>query len=159
MSFDYSIAYHCHCSIELNSGVSITLKSLTQRMTYAGLLAGIPTSQLNHKLIQGVLENSGRTSGMTGNKPFLVQPRRRDFLRQPGDMDSSRSDGRTAEWLPMITCIGEFHSSAPASNPDMDASSLTIVWFQDEYAVPIAEVVMDSIKCIDWNSHADDFEC
>jgi hypothetical protein len=32
------------------------------------------------------------------------------------------------------------------------------LWLQDDDAMPISEAVLQSIKAIDWNSHAFDFE-
>ncbi|MFO1483676.1 MAG: hypothetical protein U1F71_10000 [Verrucomicrobiaceae bacterium] len=155
MSLDYAAAYHCHCSIELNAGVSITLKSLTQKLTYGGLLDGIPTAKINRDLIHNIIE----CLEASGSKPLLIQPGSKNFLRQPGDMDSIRFGRPAADWLPMITCIGEFHSSLPVRSPNMDASCLTVVWFQDEFAMPVSETVLESIKCIDWSVQASDYEC
>ena len=60
--------------------------------------------------------------------------------------------------MPVITCIGMFESISPARNPDMHASCLAIVWYQDDYAMPISQVVLESIKSVDWTSLALDFE-
>jgi hypothetical protein len=60
--------------------------------------------------------------------------------------------------MPMIVCIGQFHCTSPAKDPKMDASSMTVVWLQEDFAMPISESVLESMKNIDWKLHACDFE-
>ena len=55
--------------------------------------------------------------------------------------------------MPVITCVGEFESSR-ISDKNMDASALSIIWLQDDYAMPISKAALESIKSIDWESHA-----
>jgi hypothetical protein len=159
MSLDYNVAYHCHCTLSLNCGSSITLKSLTQEMTYIGLLEGVPSSEMNDRIIQSTIDRVRKSPGLPERAPFVIPPTRRDFFRKQGDMARAlQFPGRTVEWLPVITCIGMFESILPAKNRNMHASGLTIVWFQDEYAMPISEIALGSIKSIDWASQAFDFE-
>jgi hypothetical protein len=87
MSLDYSASYHCHCSITLAYGVSVTLKSLSQSMTYGGLLEGVPTARMNDRMLQGTIDEARQIPAMLGSAPFLVQPQRRDYLRSEGDME------------------------------------------------------------------------
>jgi hypothetical protein len=58
----------------------------------------------------------------------------------------------------MITCIGRFESTSPAKNLEMDGSLLTVIWLQDDFAMPISDAAMEAIKAIDWASHAFDFQ-
>jgi hypothetical protein len=39
----------------------------------------------------------------------------------------------------------------------MDGSQLVLLWFQEEFGV-IDEPALDSLKTVDWNSKATDFE-
>jgi hypothetical protein len=86
----------------------------------------------------------------------LIHPVRRDYLREPGDMSDSRSRGRIPEWLPMIRCFATFESSFPVRDKNCDGSSLNVVWFQDDFAFPIRDVV-SKLESIDWDSLATDF--
>lgn len=168
MSLDYESAYHCHSSITLDCGPSIVLKSIRQSMTYRGLIEGVPDSDLNQIRMESAREE-GRKLSVNRTAPYLILPPRRDYFRSPGDMDTMGLEGgeqgflpsafqrRKPEWLPLITCIADFQSVS-SKNPSMDGSSLAMVWFQDEYALPIAEPVLKSIKGIDWHAHAIDFE-
>jgi hypothetical protein len=90
MSLAYESAYHCRCSISLSCGTRITLKSLTQRMTYGGLLEGTPTSDLNDDLLRNAVDRACKDPTMHGHVPFVVPPARRDFFREPGDMTRAR---------------------------------------------------------------------
>ena len=164
MSLDYESAYHCHSSITLDCGVTIVLKSIRQSMTYRGLLEGVPNSDLNRQRVDSAC-GEGRKLSINQAKPYLIRPECRDYLRTPGDMDALGERGgllsafrrRKPEWMPVVTCIADFECMT-AKNPKMDASSLVIVWFQDEYAMPISEAALRSIKGIDWHAHAVDFE-
>ena len=51
-----------------------------------------------------------------------------------------------------------FESAPTAKNRKKHASTLTIVWLQDDYALPISPACMNAIKEIDWDSHAFDFD-
>src|SRR6516225_9726749 len=101
MSLEYRNAYHCHCAISLNRGTRITLKSLTQQMTYGGLLEGTPTSRLNDEILRGLTDRVRKDPLMPGHVPFLIPPARRDFLREPGDMARIQRDKWIPEWMPV----------------------------------------------------------
>lgn len=64
--------------------------------------------------------------------------------------------GRIPEWLPMITCMATFYSSFPARDKNSDGSALNVVWFQDDFAFPIRDVV-SKLESIDWDALATDF--
>jgi hypothetical protein len=155
-SLEYDDVYHCHCSISVVCGRKIRLKSLKQEMTYAEVLMGVPNSRVNDRNLQGAVDRVQNPWGRPGHAPFLIAPERRDYLRVLGDMAALRRDHWIPEWMPVITCVGEFESSR-ISDKKMDASALTIIWLQDDYAMPISIAALDSIKCIDWASHAFDF--
>jgi len=104
---NYEVAYHLHCRIDLDSGIRIRLYELNQVQTYEGLLAGVPSSFLNDRQIEGAMEMA-RTRFRS--EPTLIEPPRRNFLREPGDMDSPKRR-HSPEWLPMICCIGRFKST------------------------------------------------
>ena len=148
MTLSYAPAYHCHCRLTLHSGMEITLKSLVQHMTYGGLIEGFPCRKWNDRILESLGTAPGRV---------LIPPPRRNFLRQPGDMDDLSGGSRVPEWLPMIQCQGEFTSPFPVSAAG-DGSSLTVVWFQDEYAMPMDSSVEEAIRALDWTSVARDFE-
>jgi hypothetical protein len=157
MSLDYNNAFHCRCSISLPGERRITLKSLTQELTYGGLLVGTPTSEINDRKLQSTIDRVSKEAAALGHAPFLVPPARRGFLREPGDMATIQRGSRIPEWMPAVTCIGRF-DSLPAKDRRMHGSQLVIVWLQDDYALPISQSALQAIRGIDWTSHAVDFE-
>ena len=161
---EYNQAYHLTCSLILDSSRSVVLKHLDQSQTYAGLLEGTPNKKANEWGIEADMKRASEYPQTIG-KPHLVEPVRRDYLRAPGDMDTIRERtsklppewGRNPEWLPLVRCIGCFQSNAISGSP-MDASFLTVVWYQDEFAMPVAQHILNAIKSLDWDSLATDTE-
>lgn len=153
---EYSHAYDQRCQITLHGGRTITLEEIRLRQTYTGLLEGVPNTEFNDDIVREAVE-AARETCSKGTEPFLIEPTRRDNVRSPGDKSDGRMGDRTPEWLPMVRCIGMFKSTTPAKNKEMDASSLTIVWFQDDFTPVIGEEIIRSIKAIEWDSVAHDY--
>lgn len=159
MELEYNLAYHLRCQLKLRSGRTITLTALEQEMSYAGLLEGTPDAEANDWYIEASLRAAQRLC-VDGAKPHLISPPRRDYLRQPGDMRQivERSPHRTPEWLPMVRCIGSFKDVFTARDHNRDLSVLVVVWFQDEYALPIEEPALEQLLSLDWDSLAVDVD-
>lgn len=161
MELRYNGAYHLHCQLPLRSGRTITLEALDQQMTYAGLGAGPPSVESNDSRIEHALREAGRYC-IAGTKPHLLPPPRRNYLREPGDsrlvVERSPNPRRVPEWLPMVRCIGSFKDVVKARDPDKDLSLLTVVWFQDEYALPVLEPALSQLLAIDWELLAVDID-
>ena len=156
MSLEYDVSYHLHCRLTLSSGRSIVLTLLHQEKS--SLIEGVPFKELNDHIVRGAVALPARY-GIQVPNAYLVPPARRDYLRVPGDMNGVRAMGnRDPEWLPIVSCVGVFRSSGPARDPDKDFSCLTVVWFQDEFAMPIAEPVLAHLKEIAWEDLAQDAE-
>lgn len=127
------------------------------------MLEGTPNKQMNESTIQWAMDNARRDSISLGD-PYLIEPERRDFLRDPGDMqtvvdrqcDRPLEMRHIPEWLPQIECIGVFRSIPAARNKSKDASSLTIVWYQDEFGFDPRAVIQ--LRSLDWEKHATDFD-
>jgi hypothetical protein len=157
MDLEYDASYHLNCRLTLTCGRSVLLAELHQWMTYAGWLEGVPSCEWNDWKIKGALERARRYG--QGFPPHLIPPQRRDYLRHPGDMETSRAlRGLPAEWLPMVTCIGVFRDVVPARDKSMDQSYLTVVWYQDEFALPITDAVLDQLRALDWETLATDVQ-
>jgi hypothetical protein len=156
----YEEAYNLHCGLRLSSGRSVTLSSLRQSRTYLGLVEGLPDTKSSEFFIRNALKKAEEDSHPR-SKPVLLPPPRRDYFRTPGDMAEAKRGAfadRNIEWLPLVTCVGEFESSSPARDPEMHASTLTVVWFQAEWAMPIDPAALEAIKKLDWDRLATDFE-
>ncbi|HLH30013.1 MAG TPA: hypothetical protein VKY31_02345 [Terriglobia bacterium] len=153
MSLLYDSSYNLHCQLMLKSGRRITLDGLQQEMTYAGLLEGTPNAEFNKEIVQTALRKAQTVAFHC--TPHLIEPTRRDYFRTPGDMSSVR---RLPEWLPLVTCIGSFKGGRPVRDPKKDISVLTVLWFQEEYALPILEPALSHLVALDWDSLAVDIE-
>jgi uncharacterized protein (TIGR02996 family) len=153
----YEPAYHMNCELPLRSGRTITLQELDQQMTYIGLLAGVPNREMNDHTIADALREAQRFC-VADARPHLIPPPLRDYFREPGDMQriTARFPDHVPDWLPMVRCIGSFKDVVKARDPNRDLSVLTVVWFQDEYALPILEPALSQLRELDWDSLATD---
>ena len=132
------------------TGRWLWLHELRQHNIYAGQLEGIPNREMNRRAIDRLMEaERGR-----GSEPYLLHPQERP-IAGPVPSLYDRLGGAAA--IPSIACIGQFDSS-PARDQDRHASSLTVVWFQDEFAFPIDPAIREQIRAIDWEKHATDFD-
>jgi hypothetical protein len=144
----------------LKSGRAITLETLDQQMTYAGLVDGLPRSRFNDRLIESAMRDAERYC-VVGTLPHLIPPPRRNYLWEPGDMQPvvAQSGGaHVPEWLPEVRCIGAFKDVVKVRDPSRDLSVLVVVWFQDEYALPIREPALSQLLELDWESLATDID-
>ncbi len=140
--------------IKLSCGRRIHLEELCQYRTYRGLLEGLPTKWLNREIIGRAKENVAKKLWSPGT-PFLIQP-----VETPMDVPKERWFRHEEDWqpvqIPEIVCIAEFTSYDPARDGDEDYSYLNLVWFQNEFALPIDPGVEEQIRGIDWNGVASD---
>jgi hypothetical protein len=132
--------------IKLTSGHTITLESLSQEKTYANLLEGLPRAKFNDEIIERWRKEAVKSEHQ---RVVLINP-----VRRPGPTKFS-TPGDDAAWgpienLPQIVCVGMFQSSRPVRKQQAHFSLLNIVWFQDQFALPIDAGVMAQIAKLDW---------
>jgi hypothetical protein len=87
------------------------------------------------------------------HRAWLVPPVERPIKLRP---DQTYPLGSPAE-PPRVTCIGRFQSSSTRKNDPARYSELTIVWLQDEFALPIDPSVLEKIG-LNWHSLASNFD-
>lgn len=131
--------------IKLRSGGTIGCQSLQQHSTYAGLLEGLPTRQMNQRTIESLLKTE-RERGWWVGEPYLVPPVVR-LIEYPGGGQYPFGD---PEALPGVACVARFVAHAP----NACTAELTVIWFQDVFAFPIAPHVREHLEGIDWTSKA-----
>jgi hypothetical protein len=149
---NYNIAYHLRCELGLRTGRRVTLHDLHQSMTYSGWMEGVPWTEINDRKVEAALR-------IPGTRPLLIPPVRRTYLRTIGDMDGQTGFlGKAAEWLPMVTCVGTFQDTQPVRELTKNLSILSVVWFQDEFAMPIEPDVLEQLRAIDWEEAAEDID-
>jgi uncharacterized protein (TIGR02996 family) len=138
--------------IRLASGRWIYLNSLRQERVYAGLLEGLPTRDLNQGIIDRLVEGERRAHPHDELPPLLLTPEQRPIKHSKREYYPF---GEPAQ-LPEFSCVGHFISHSPARNMGMMMSTLTVIWFQDEFAPPIGPDVWPQFRAIDWDQHAED---
>lgn len=131
----------------MRSGRSILLREFRQWNFYRGLIQGIPDSESNRADVERIV---ARERESQNEEPYLIPPIERVVERE-------ESHGLTRGFLPTIACVARFVSCDAARDPtNRMASALTIIWFQDQWAFPIAPGAREQIRAIDWEQHAHD---
>ncbi len=144
-------------SVELITGRKINLQNLEQHRTYSGMLEGLPSPELNDRIIECLVSSHTRYE----EAPLVIHaPRGLEHLHEDEKPAFERSR-LNPEILPCITCIGSFESNEPTArgaveDEDACASRVKLIWFQDEWAMPIAPEIIEKIKAFDWDSLAYD---
>jgi hypothetical protein len=157
MDLVYDTAFHLRSEVTLAGGQRVILHALHQWLTYGGWLEGRSSREWNDRIIAGSLRTAERYCAV-GAKPVLIPPERRPYLRDPSEVTRNREYYRhEPEWLPVVTCVGVFQGSL-ARDQSKHIGVLTVVWFQREYAPPIAEPSAEHLGRLDWASLATDVE-
>ena len=134
----------------LKCGRYIKLGLLRQTRTYGGLLAGYPYKRMNDRMIERTLSEASRIA-LRGGKALLLAPAiRSNLANQDGVLGPEES-------LPKITTIARFDSDGLTGTDSEQYSSLTVVWFQDEFGVPTDPRILEQLRAIDWNRAAQDW--
>lgn len=128
--------------IRLHDGRTIALTSLLQSRTYEGLIEGLPTVEMNQRIIDSVIHQA---KTQWHDVPLLIEP-----VGEPIKTSRPYPFGHTVS-IPSIQCISRWTSSFE-SQGDLDGfSSLTVVFFQDSFAMPIAPEIISRIVECDWD--------
>lgn len=139
--------------ISLNSGRIITLTNINQSYVYEGLLAGLPDAESNRELIEQFLRDAKTLFTDASSEPVLLEPVTYE-IELPEVLKGRKI---VHERIPYVSCTAFFISEPTNKNKEADASHCTIVWFQDELAMPIDAAIMERIKAFDWEEHAVDY--
>ena len=134
--------------IELFSGRTISLERIQAFYTYSGLLEGLPTKKMNDHTIKN--DPSKAKKAMFTTKCVTL-----NAVQTKIPYEGRWPFGKPYS-LPPITCYARFGSSP--IDDEFHGSDLAIVWYQDSFPLPIDEGVIGSIKALDWNELARDFE-
>jgi hypothetical protein len=131
----------------LRSGRAVELDSLRQWRP-GGPLDGAPTAEMNDQSVNDVLATFG-----AGEGSYLVPPKQRPVSQSRPESES----WRTPMTLPQVVVVAEFVSTTPTggiNESGWDQSRLTVIWYQDHWALPIDDEVLAHILALDWNSLA-----
>lgn len=137
-------------TILLHSGIEVEVEEIWQIRTYAGVVVGRPTPEQVIETALALL--SAKISGGSDSAVVLFNALR----GVPWSPSCSPSNIKPTKKMPYITCAAVLCGPAPARNKDADYSVLTVLWFQNEWAFPIAKNIENRIRRLDWPRLAKD---
>lgn len=142
--------------ITLNSGRIITLHEIYQDLTYSGLLEGFPNKLTNKEIVPNAIKTA-KQKLYDVTIPHIVHPAENPINIKLSDWTKKYYehlgiDGPSE--FPRIKCIANFESDCV--NNDYCFSYLTIIWFQNDWVLPIDKNIIKKIKAIDWDKKAID---
>ncbi len=133
--------------IDINK--EVTIRKISQWQTYSGLLEGFPTIELNARILSDAKEYARNYCGL--EEIYLIEPQQK-IIEYEGKYPFG-----TPSALPGITCIALLRYYKAVRDEKMDFSCLGIIWFQEDYAFPIDQNILDKIKIIPFTSIAGEF--
>lgn len=122
--------------IALASGGTIQMHSLRQWLVYSGILEGLPTREMNNRMIDALRR---KARDRTGHEPFLIDPTQESI-----EYDGKYPFGEPA-LLPPVGCEADFVQSGGGYE-----MRLTVIWFQHDYAFPLDPEVERALVGLDW---------
>jgi hypothetical protein len=128
----------------------VRMSGLYQWPTYAGLLEGLPTDKMNERILNEIAEDAKR------HIPYCDAVYVIEAEQKPIEYEGKYPFGKPMS-LPGIVCVTNLTCSDTVRDKNMDASHLTIVWFQENYAFPIDVEIREKIMQIPWSKVAEDF--
>lgn len=129
-------------TVTLASDNSISLDSLYIERTYAGLLEGFPTSEMNARILA---DAASKMTPLWGARATHVIPPVTIQIR-----------GRTI--FPELMYFAWLSSNTPIK-PEFMGSELVVVWFASERVdVPISTIVSEALRDLPWARLAQDFD-
>jgi hypothetical protein len=127
----------------------VTIKRIKQWHIYDGLLEGLPTTRMNNRILADVKEDAKKFCGL--DEIYLIEPQ-----QTPIPYDGKYPFGEPAS-LPSVACIIELWHYTTFRDDKKDFSSLGIIWFQNDYAFPIDEEIIEKIKQIPFSKICGEF--
>jgi hypothetical protein len=137
---------------KLQSGRLVMLQELRQRVTYEGLLNGLPTAEKNKALVKRLLTDQSLQP--YGTAPVLLPFVERLIELPPGE----EYPFGTPSALPSVTVIARFTSISPTLSGKGDASGLVVLWFQEAFSFPPSAETLSQLGVVDWEQHAGNYE-
>ncbi|MFF3013036.1 hypothetical protein [Streptomyces sp. NPDC057939] len=137
--------------LNLTSGRAAVIADIRLTSTYGDMLEGYPFSRLNDMKLSALLHQATRAFP---DHPVHVVPPRRDLPDLPAGAFGP------VETLPPVAVIALLTSEPvdPAHSDVSFYSALTVVWLQDEPAIPSGDTAAPSLLALPWTDLAQDYE-
>jgi hypothetical protein len=128
----------------LNSGRNIKLMYLKQELYGEEWVMGYPTRESNRQYMDAYLKETREDYGVTVH---LIKP-----------VETPTAHPESYSFLPSVVCTARFRSLRPVADQTKDVSMLVVIWFQEQFALPIDPEIEAQLKALDWESLATDIE-
>ncbi len=148
--------YHSY-RLTLNTGREIGLTKLHQFRTYGNVIEGMPG--YSPSLATSICERYGKEFS-----PIVII----DQTPLPLPISQSYADElklrHNLHSLAPITVLVQFESNEPAKGAEgkepehWSPSGLSMLWFQKTLAMPIDELILEKIKAVNWDAHAENWD-
>ena len=138
--------YNLHSAITLRSGTDIHLQSISLSHTYAGLLCGTPSEQINDNIIAEIREEFEKAYYVI--KPRVTMLSEYNFFAK----DDHYSREKT---IPLLSAV-KVEALFECYDGD-ECTRLPIVWFQNDFSTAISTYIENAIQDIDWYRYACEF--
>lgn len=122
-----------------------TIEKFFQTKTYYGLLEGVPNSRINQDIVKSDIQKGERFLGIDTI-----------YLIPPVEKKQVFTSGKEMASLPKITCFVELSHYQPMKDLSKECSKLCLIWYQDDFAFPIAETISEQIKQLSWTELSED---
>ena len=126
--------------IKLASGKNVTLESFHITKTYAGLLAGEPTKEMNEKII----DNLNYPKNLGATKSYI-----------------EKSNMYLSEVILKPLVFSARLSAEPINDKEkqFDGSEINVIWLGESIkGKSIEELIVSGLGHFDWDKHADNFQ-
>jgi hypothetical protein len=135
--------YNRYPAMILSSGIKIYLQSISLSHTYAGLMCGSPSEQINEAVISETKEGFE----MDG---FVIMP---DVtMVSEDDLFSKSSTCDTGKIVPLLPAVKA--EALFECHEGEDSTYLNIVWFQDDFSTTMPSSIERVIRDFDWYRYA-----
>lgn len=128
--------------------IKATITAIHQWQTYGGLLEGVPTDKLNQQIFRRAPERAKELTYMDNFHLIKAE-------QTPIDLGRKYPFGEPMS-LPGTTCVLAL-KCWQTSDPDLGGhSELTLICFQEKFALPLDQEILDQIAQLDWFSLSKD---
>lgn len=127
----------------------VRLTALHQYLTYAGVLAGLPTTdEVRAWPLEGAVRLAEKLFHCEPTKIVILPPEL--MLSKVVTSRGGKREEVTVEFLPAVCSIGTFESKTRVADSDADGSEAVAVWFQQTFGPPEPGHVTSCIQRIAW---------
>lgn len=134
----------------MGDGIEVAITQMSQFITYKNIIEGVPGSEDNAKIMRLAPEKLKEFTWL--DEIYIVDP-----IMVPVPAHISYSHDEMKETLPKITCMVKVNHQKAFRDYDMDYSQLGILWFQNEFAMPIDQAVLNQMANIPFKKLCGEF--